>query len=36
MTWPEVVEFALEVLGLLGLLFFFAVLANGWPGSRDD
>jgi len=35
MTWPEVAEVALGILGFLGLLFFFAVLANGWPGSRD-
>lgn len=36
MTWPEVAEMGIAVVALLGVLFFVAVILNGWPGREDD
>lgn len=38
MTWPEVVNEALGLLAVLGMIALFAVLVNGWPkfGRRCD
>lgn len=33
MTWPE--AFA-SVFGTVAILFFLAVILNGWPGQKGD
>lgn len=36
MTWPDVAAEFVTVLGILGFLFFLAVVVNGWPGEDKD
>lgn len=35
MSWPEVVDTALTVIAVLGLVFFGVCLVHGWPGKKN-